>query len=288
MKQLEKVFSKIDFLKNIVINRVQELTEGKNNQNFKVDTDKGNFFVKICHSSEVQEINRQTEYLILEKIYRAGLGPKPIAFEPKTNSIVTEFLELPAWTFKEIGTPAALKSFGESIRKIHELAAIDRRYQIADLLDRYWHSLKNSSEIGQLQPFFEITRKKLDAYDRSNDLGFCHNDLCYGHFLKGKTTIFLDWEMAGTNDIYSDLAGFIHFHRLDNEQTKLFLQAYSPTPLNRDKLAAHKDAIILRELLWVLSKLQEGQTDYFYTDYRQRCWQAVMKKQGKLLCPNSS
>ncbi|MEM1170567.1 MAG: choline/ethanolamine kinase family protein [Cyanobacteria bacterium P01_H01_bin.35] len=288
MNQLEKVFSKIDFLKNIVINRIQKLTEGKNNQNFKVDTDKGNFLIKICHNSEVQGINRQTEYLTLEKVHRAGLGPKPIAFEPKTNSIVTEFLDVPAWSFKEIGTPAALKSFGESIRKIHELTAIDRRYQIADLLDRYWHSLKNSSKISRFKPFFEITRKKLDAYERSSDLRFCHNDLCYGHFLKGKTTIFLDWEMAGMNDIYSDLAGFINFHRLDNEQTKLFLQAYSPIPLNRDKLAAHQDAILLRELLWVLSKLQEGQTDYFYTDYRQRCWQAVMNKQESLLCSNYS
>lgn len=283
MNQLERVFSNLRFFNNVLINSIQKLTEGKNNQNFKVDTDKGNFLIKICHKSEVQSINRQIEYLILEEVYRAGLGPKPIAFEPKTNSIVTEFLDVPAWTFNEIRTAAALKSFGESIRKIHKISSIKQMYNIADLLDRYWQALKKSSEIKIFKPFFEITRKKLDTYYQSNDIMFCHNDLCYGHFLKGKKTIFLDWEMAGMNDIYSDLAGFIHFHRLDNEQTKLFGQAYSQAPLNRDKLTAHQDAILLRELLWVITKLQEGHTDYFYTDYRQRCLKAVMNKQESLL-----
>jgi hypothetical protein len=66
---------------------------------------------------------------------------------------------------------------------------------------------------------------------------------------------------------------------LNHEQTELFLQAYSQTSLNRDKLTTHQDAILLRELLWVITKLQEGYTEYFYTDYRQRCLKAVMNKQ---------
>jgi thiamine kinase-like enzyme len=278
MNKLENKFSNLPFFKNKLINRIQELTDGKNNQNFKIDTDNGIFFLKFCHTSEVQGINRQTEYLILEKVYRAGIGAKPMFFDPTTNAIITEFLEVPAWTFEEIRTATALKRFGESIRKIHELSAINQKSHIADLLDRYWHSLTNASEIRRFKPFFEITRTKLDIYSHSNDIRFCHNDLCYGHFLKGKTTLFLDWEMAGMNDIYSDLAAFIHFHRLSNEQTELFLQAYSQTPLNRDKLIIHQDAILLRELLWVITKLQEGYTEYFYTDYRQRCLKAVMNK----------
>jgi thiamine kinase-like enzyme len=281
MNNLAKKISTLPFFKNRVINRIQKLTEGKNNQNFKIDTNNGIFLLKMCHTSTVQGINRQTEYLILEKVYRAGIGAKPFFFDPTTNALITEFLEVPAWTFEEIRTATALTRFGESIRKIHELSPINQRYHIVDLLDRYWHSLQNSTEINLFRAFFEITRQNLQAYSEPNDIRFCHNDLCYGHFLKGKTTIlFLDWEMAGMNDIYSDLAAFIHFHRLSNEQTELFLQAYSQTPLNRDKLTTHQDAILLRELLWVITKLQEGYTEYFYTDYRQRCLKAVMNKQA--------
>ncbi|NEO42216.1 MAG: phosphotransferase [Moorea sp. SIOASIH] len=282
---VEQVFSNLPSLKKVAISRVEKLTEGKNNQNFKVYTDSGVFVIKICHRSEVQGINRQVEYSILKKVYRADLGVKPIAFDPKNNSIITEFIDVPVWTFKEIRTAAALNSFGESIRKIHELSPISHTYHIKDLLDRYWHSLKKSNDtIKNFKVFFETIRNKLDAYHQSSDIKFCHNDLYYGNLLKGqKNTIFMDWEMAGMNDIYSDLAAFIHFHHLDNQQTELFLQAYSKISLNRDKLAIHQDAILLRELLWVLTKLQEGHTDHFYADYRQRCLKAVMNKQAKLL-----
>jgi len=278
--QTMKKISTIPILKNKVINHLETLTEGKNNQNFKVETDKEVFFLKICHTSDVQRINRQTEYLILEKVYEACLGPKPIAFDSKTNTLITEFLDLPAWTFEEIRTTSALKSFGQSIRKIHNLSAINQESHIADLLDRYWSFLKDSPETKIFKSFFEDTRQKLETYDQISDIRFCHNDLCYGHFLKASPAIiFLDWELAGMNDIYSDLATFIHFHRLDDEQTELFLQAYSQTPLDKDKLMVHQDAILLRELLWVISKLQEGQTGYFYTDYRQRCLTIVMDRQ---------
>jgi thiamine kinase-like enzyme len=217
--------------------------------------------------------------LILKKVYRAGFGPKPIAFDPETNSIIMEFLDIPAWTIKEIGTATSLEKFGETIRKIHEFSPVGQLYHIKDLLDRYWYSLEKISEIRRFKLFFESTRKKLDAYDDTDNIRFCHNDLCYGHFLKGKTIIFLDWEMAGMNDIYSDLAGFIHFHHLNRKQTDLFLRAYSQKPFNKEKLAVHQDAILLRELLWVITKLQEGYTEYFYTDYRERCLKKVMNRQ---------
>lgn len=279
MSKLEKGFLKIPIFENQVIHQIETITEGKNNQNFKIETDKGLFFVKICHTSQVQGINRQTEYSILEKVYHADLGVKPLFFEPNQNLLITEFLDVPLWTFEEIRMASALKNFGKSIRKIHELSPINQNYYITDLLDRYWDSLKNTSEIKVFKSFFESTRQKLDTYSQSNEIRFCHNDLCYGHFLKGQTIIFLDWELAGMNDIYSDLATFIHFHQLSDEQTNLFLQAYSQTPLNREKLIVHQDAILLRELLWVITKLQEGHSEYFYTDYRQRCLETVLKKQ---------
>ncbi len=281
LNEINRYVSNIPFLKKKTILEIQEIKDGKNNQNFKILTDKEILFLKICHTSKVQGINRKTEYLILEKAYHAGIGPKPIVFDPDTNIMIVEFLDLPVWTLKEIGMPTSLENFGKAIRKIHDLSPIHQSCHIEDLLDRYWDFLRDSLEIRMFKPFFESTREKLDAYNRADDVRFCHNDLCYGHFLKGETILFVDWETAGMNDLYSDLAAFIHFHRLDNQQTDLFLQSYSQTLLNRNKLIAHQDAILLRELLWAIAKLQEGHADPFYTDYRQRCLKAVMNKQDR-------
>ena len=280
MKKQEKEFLNIPFFKNKEIHNVIEIPQGKNNKNFKIDTDTGAYFLKILHTSKVQGIHRQTEYLTLEKVYHAGLGVKPILFEPKQNLIITEFLDKPEWTFEEIRATSALKQFGESICKIHKLSPTNQNYYITDLLDRYWDMLKNIPDVLLFKLFFESVRRKLDNYAQASDIRFCHNDLCYGHFLKDKAITFLDWELAGMNDLYSDIATFVHFHQLSDEQTHLFLQSYSSAPLNKKKLMLHQDAILLRELLWAISKLQEEQTDYFYFDYRKRCLEAILKKQN--------
>lgn len=275
MHSIENIFLEIPLFEGVIVHKVETLTEGKNNQNFKARTNHGDFFIKICHSSEAQGIDRQIEYSILEAVYSEGLGVKPIIFHPKAKAIITEFINAPVWTLEEIKKPSALKYFGEAICKIHTLLPVNRTAYIGDLLDRYWQRLNNVSKKKVIESFFESTRKKLDIYYQQEDIRFCHNDLYYGNFLKGERTFFIDWENAGMNDLYSDLAIFIHFHCSDEAQTKLFLDAYSRRSLDKNKLLAHQDAILLRELLWTITKQQEGHTDFFYSDYQRRCLQAV-------------
>jgi hypothetical protein len=44
MNKIKKEFSNIPFFKNLIINKIQKTTEGKNNQNFKIYTNSGIFF----------------------------------------------------------------------------------------------------------------------------------------------------------------------------------------------------------------------------------------------------
>lgn len=276
--EIEKMLSSIYFFKGLTVHNVEALTEGKNNQNFKVCTDSGDFFLKKCHTSAAQGIDRQIEYTILDAVYREGLGVKPILFDPNINVIVNAFEDFPVWTVEEIKKIAALKCFGEAIAKMHTLLPVKRKNYIGDLLDRYWLSLEENDQVKKLEPFFKKTQKQLHTYHHPDDMRFCHNDLYYGNFLKSETILFIDWENAGINDLYSELATFLHLHPLDETQANLFLDAYSQIPLDRNKLKAHQDAILLRELLWVITKLQEGYTDFFYVDYQQRCLKAVADK----------
>ena len=55
----------------------------------------------------------------------------------------------------------------------------------------------------------------------------CHNDLVEGNFLFTKNNIFLiDYEYAGLNDYYFDIASFISENNLDYQETVTFLKAY--------------------------------------------------------------
>jgi len=269
----------IPFFQNLHIITCEELSQGQNNQNFKVATNQGTYFLKICHQSPEQAIDRHSEYQILEKVYRAGIGVKPLAFDAVTCSMVLDYVQIPLWTFHEIQTLNNLKQFGQAIRTIHDLSPIAYNAYIGNLLDRYWQVLHSTFYVQPIIPLYTMTRKMLDFYHREEDMRFCHNDLCYGHFFKGQPIVFVDWEIGGMNDLYSDLAGFIHFHQLNDEQTTCFLQSYTAKTLNKEKLVAHKNAILLRELLWVITKLLKGETADFYQDYYQRCLKLALKIQ---------
>ena len=66
----------------------------------------------------------------------------------------------------------------------------------------------------------------------------CHNDLLEGNFLFTKDKLYLiDFEYAGYNDYYFDIASFISENDLNYEETITFLKAYfSEKDCRYDKL----------------------------------------------------
>ena len=86
--------------------------------------------------------------------------------------------------------------------------------------------------------------KKLYKADR-----LCHNDLVEGNFLFTKNALYLiDFEYAGYNDYYFDIASFISENDLNYEETITFLKAYfTDEECNYDKL---KVFLNFCDLLW--------------------------------------
>ena len=86
--------------------------------------------------------------------------------------------------------------------------------------------------------------KKLYKADR-----LCHNDLVEGNFLFTKDALYLiDFEYAGYNDYYFDIASFISENDLNYEETITFLKAYfTDEECNYDKL---KVFLNFCDLLW--------------------------------------
>jgi len=278
MNDFKAEITAIPFFCTRPVLHIDILTEGKNNRNYKVTTPGESFFVKIFHQVSAQGVNRQAEYEMLQKLYHAGYGVKPLAFDLTTHSLITEFLEVPIWHPHELRRPTVLKVFGETLHLLHDLSPVKYHYTIEDLLDRYWISLKDTDEGKAIQTLFESTRANIETFAAPEDLRFCHNDLYHANLLQHDGIKFIDLEMAGMNDLYFDLAAFIHFQQLDQQQINLFLQAYTTSALNQLKLSCYRDAILIRELLWARIQLQEGYTGSYYLEYHQECWEATQQR----------
>jgi aminoglycoside phosphotransferase (APT) family kinase protein len=131
---------------------------------------------------------------------------------------------------------AALAQLGRTLRRVHELPlpgdvdAADPRAHLAGT----WSALAASATV----PAFvgDAVRRVLDeeapAADRAPVLS--HNDVHPGNLVHdGEHLLLVDWDAAGPNDPFYDLAAIAVFFRMDEETCRALLAAYDGEPASR-------------------------------------------------------
>jgi thiamine kinase-like enzyme len=84
----------------------------------------------------------------------------------------------------------------------------------------------------------EINSSIIDNYTKEYVL--CHNDLNPKNIFFSEDVKFIDWEYAGVNDRYFDVACVcVEFH-LSGEMQEVFLKAYFEGKYSVEKLEAYK------------------------------------------------
>lgn len=249
------------------VDTCQLLPEGRTNRNYRVSADGRVYFVRLSAPGHAQHgIDRQKEYAAIQSLHDGGLGPRPIAFYPESQTIVTEFIDAPSWTLEKVKIPAALSLFGQALATMHRLPDNGATYDIAAVAKQYLAELRGGSALSAADlNFLADVQQQVASLLDDADCGMCHNDLWYGNAIDDGTVKIVDLEMAGRGDVYFDLACFIHFHDLDPQQQDTFLSAYSTEPLSRAKLDRMRQAVHLRECLWALTQIEQGFTEPFYT-----------------------
>ena len=98
----------------------------------------------------------------------------------------------------------------------------------------------------------------------------CHNDLLSGNFIRSVFGLcILDWEYAGNNDRYFDLANFSVNNELDSDAEEAFVRAYFGSVDARRLARLRLMRIIsdLREATWGLVQQAIGTIDFDYAGY---------------------
>ncbi len=115
----------------------------------------------------------------------------------------------------------------------------------------------------RLDEYKKQAKKKLDQhYEKKilsrvkelyedEKLALCHNDLVRGNLLfKFDSLVLIDFEFAGKNIIYFDLASFISENNLNETQSQLFLKTYFGANLNKKKEKNVRLMIEFNDILW--------------------------------------
>ena len=168
----------------------------------------------------------------------AGLAPRIIHMDEARRAVVSAFVSdrsFPAFYGDPRTREAALAQLGRTVRRVHELA-LPPEADSADpreFLATTWSGLVADFAL----PAFvgDAVRGLLaeEAPARERALVLSHNDVNPTNLAyDGENLLLLDWETAGPNDPFYDLAAISVFLRMDEGTCQRLLAAYDGEPVS--------------------------------------------------------
>jgi len=178
---------------------IQEFTplakQGYCNQNYLLTTQKSHYVVRVFGA---EPRDRALEYTIQSRAYAQGIAPKPLLLDIENNLMIMTFA---AGEHRKKLTLAELKNLAKALITLH--------------------SIKHHAS----QITLDIDTTILNTFDYDPIL--CHNDLNPQNILwHHNNPTLIDWEYAGENDRYFDLASVVVEFGLDTAKLEAFLAAY--------------------------------------------------------------
>ncbi len=183
--------------------------QGYCNENYMVVADGIKYIVRKLLR---EDIDREFEWKVQNLAYAEGITAEPLVFDREHDFMVFTFLE------------------GEHKSKLE----LDELKLLAQILKKL-HSISIDAKPIELQ----TDTSKVACYPKEYVL--CHNDLNPQNIFFSKDIKFIDWEYAGINDRYFDLACVCVEFGLDGERVEVFLGAYfDGEDFSLEKLEAYK------------------------------------------------
>jgi len=157
------------------------------------------------------DIDREFEWKVQHLAFKEGITAEPLVFDRENGFMVFAFLD---GVHKTTLDTNELKTLAQTLQKLHSIS-IDA------------------------QPIkFEIDSSIIDNYPKEYVL--CHNDLNPNNIFFSEDVKFIDWEYAGVNDRYFDVACVCVEFNLSDVRQEVFLGAYFESNYSLEKLEVYK------------------------------------------------
>jgi thiamine kinase-like enzyme len=157
------------------------------------------------------DIDRELEWKVQNLAFKEGITTEPLVFDRENGFMVFAFL---AGVHKTTLGTNELETLAQTLRKLHNIHI-------------------------EAQPIkLQIDSSPIKRYPK--DYVLCHNDLNPNNIFFSKNIKFIDWEYAGVNDRYFDLACVCVEFNLGVGMQEVFLKSYFEGEYSLEKLEAYK------------------------------------------------
>ena len=153
-------------------------------------------------------LDREFEFRAQKKAHKKGLAPSPILLDKKQNIMITEFSK---GSHKTLLNKKELRQLALILKKLHKIKIRKKN-----------HNHKKDFKLKHKKAHATLLRLK--PYKK--ELVFTHHDLNPNNILFSNKITLIDWEYAGVNDRYFDLATICVEFKLNAEMQNFFLRNY--------------------------------------------------------------
>jgi thiamine kinase-like enzyme len=227
--------------------------QGFCNINYHLKTSKNSYILREFKSDKTVNISREFEYKIQKKAFKKQIAAKPIFFDKNKEFMIYEFL---VGNHKEKLNKSEIKSLVKAVKKLHSIKVHTKKMNLKNELKQYIHL--SSKKAKKSLDICKIELKKLEKYDEI--IVPCHHDLNPKNILFWKNSIkFIDWEYAGLNDCFFDLASICFEFDLNKKEKEYLLKKYFDKLRKKDILKLESYIKIYKHIckLWFLNLLKK-------------------------------
>ncbi len=232
---------------------------GLTNHSYDVTLDDGNRYVYRFAGEGTEEIiNRGDEKISTELATSLGIDTELFYFGENYEKIMRYVEDAETITAETMKDPKRIAQVAEIFRKLHTCGKdTGVKFEIFEMVDAYLKVIRDLN-VPMFDDFDDMreTVMKINR-DTEADLGRrrvpCHNDaLCANWVASPERLYLIDWEYAGMNDPFWDIADVSIEAEFNSEEDDLILKEYlqkEPTEDDRKHFLAYK---IFVDYLWTL------------------------------------
>jgi thiamine kinase-like enzyme len=200
------------------------------------------------------------EEIIVDQLHKLNLAPRILLTDTEEKVVIYEKVvgSDPGTVSKANIIPKCAKQ----LKKLHNSNIIcDDCSSFESKIKKYEHAIAQNSPNSLCRSAFKFI---YELVARDKHQVFCHNDLNLSNIMYSDDIFFIDWDYAGFNHPYFDLALLFNAMNLTSNEEYNFLSIYADQENNIDHelLKEYKKMSLYVEYLWIVATSSQENPKY--------------------------
>jgi thiamine kinase-like enzyme len=241
-----------------------ELPGGVTNRTWLVESGTDACVVRLNSThAGIVDFDRDSEQLAHTNAAEMNIAPAIIRYDQENGILITEYLPGSVWKDRDLRSADKIETVAGLLRRVHVLPPCGKTLDLVRFATQYVRHLKKRDG---LHAFATQCVDIVETLSSQRDTACCHNDIVAANIIGYQAPKLIDWEYAGDNDPFYDLASLIGYHGLQAESAETLLNAYTggATAEDREHLEIQVRIYDAIQWLWLaVRQLDKPSKDQF-------------------------